>query len=60
LIEISGSHGCDVKMITFWDVAPYDLIEVDRRFGGAYCLSSLFALMMEAGSSSETSVNLYQ
>jgi hypothetical protein len=23
----------------FWDVVPWDLIEVDRRFTGAYCLN---------------------
>jgi hypothetical protein len=26
-----------MKMIVFWDVAPYSLVEVYRRFGGAYC-----------------------
>jgi hypothetical protein len=23
--------------MTFWDVAPCTLVEVDRRFGGAFC-----------------------
>lgn len=23
---------------TFWNIAPYSLADVDRRFGGAYCL----------------------
>jgi hypothetical protein len=27
-----------VKMAVFWDAAPCSLIEVDRRFRGAYCL----------------------
>jgi hypothetical protein len=25
-------------MIVLWDIAPYSLVEVDRRFRGAYCL----------------------
>jgi hypothetical protein len=25
-------------MIIFWDVAPYSLVQNDRRFRGAYCL----------------------
>jgi hypothetical protein len=25
-------------MTAFWDIAPYSLVEVDQRFGGAYCL----------------------
>jgi hypothetical protein len=25
-------------MTAFWDIAPCNLIEVDRRFRGAYCL----------------------
>jgi hypothetical protein len=24
-------------MTTFWDIAPYSVIEVDRRFRGAFC-----------------------
>jgi hypothetical protein len=31
-----------VKMIAFWDIAPFGLVQVHRRFNGAYCL------MMEA------------
>jgi hypothetical protein len=27
-----------MKMTVFWDVAPCSLVEVDRRFRGAYCL----------------------
>jgi hypothetical protein len=41
-------------MAVFWDVASYSLIYFDRRLGGAYCF------MMEAVSSSETSVRIYQ
>jgi hypothetical protein len=25
-------------MTVFWDVAPCSLVEIDRRFSGAYCL----------------------
>jgi hypothetical protein len=24
-------------MAVFWDVAPYSLVEIDRRFRGTYC-----------------------
>jgi hypothetical protein len=41
-------------MTVFWDAAPYSLVEVYLRLRGAYCL------MMEAVSTSETSVNFYQ
>jgi hypothetical protein len=27
-----------MKMTVFWDVVPYSLIEIYRRFRGAYCL----------------------
>jgi hypothetical protein len=27
-----------MKMTAFWDIAPCSLVEVDRRFSGAYCL----------------------
>jgi hypothetical protein len=27
-----------VKMTAFWDVAPCSLMEVHRRFRGAYCI----------------------
>jgi hypothetical protein len=36
--EISGSHGVEDDMTAFWDTEPRCLIEVDRRFKGAYCL----------------------
>jgi hypothetical protein len=26
------------KMTVFWDVAPCSLVEIERRFRGAYCL----------------------
>jgi hypothetical protein len=50
-----------------WDVAPCGLVEINRRFSGAHCFhhqgdewSALIALMMEAVSTSETSVDFYQ
>jgi hypothetical protein len=27
-----------VKVAIFWDIAPSSLVEIDRRFRGAYCL----------------------
>jgi hypothetical protein len=45
-----------IKMTVFWDIAPYSLVETDRRLS-AYCLA---ALKMEAVSTSEMSVNFYQ
>jgi hypothetical protein len=42
-----------IKMAVFWVVAPCSLVEVFRCFRGACCI----ALMMEAPSTSETSVN---
>jgi hypothetical protein len=52
-------------MTVFWDIAPCCLVEVYRRFRGAYCLhhqgdESLITLMLEAVSTFETSVNFYQ
>jgi hypothetical protein len=48
----------NMKMIiAFWDVSPCSLVEVDRRFIGAYCLHHQdIALMLEAVCTSETSV----
>jgi hypothetical protein len=31
-------HGTGVKIAVFWDVAPYSLVEIYRRFRGVYCL----------------------
>jgi hypothetical protein len=28
----------DLKMAAFWDVAPCNLVDTNRRFRGAYCL----------------------
>jgi hypothetical protein len=45
-----------IKITVFWDVTPSSLVEVCRRFRGAYCLHHQvhhIALMMEAASTSE-------
>jgi hypothetical protein len=50
-------------MAVFWVVAPCILVEVDRRFRDVRCLHHqviIIALMIEAASTSETSVNFYQ
>jgi hypothetical protein len=51
-----------MKIAVFWVVAPYSLVEVYQRFRGTCCLhhQALIALMMEAASTSETSVNFYK
>jgi hypothetical protein len=28
-----------MKMTAFWDIAPFSLVEGNRRFRGAYCLN---------------------
>jgi hypothetical protein len=54
-----------MKMTVFRVLAPCSLVDVCRRFRGSYCLHrlndwTLIALMMEAVSTSETSINFYQ
>jgi hypothetical protein len=44
-----------VKMAVFWDVASFSVVETDRRFRDACC-----AMMIQAVSTFETSVNFYQ
>jgi hypothetical protein len=36
--EISSYHGANMKITVFWDVGPCSLVEIGRRFKGAYCL----------------------
>jgi hypothetical protein len=31
-----------MKIVALWDIAPCSVIEVDRRFRGAYCLHCRF------------------
>jgi hypothetical protein len=45
-----------MKFRVFWDVMPCSEIDVDRRFGGAYCLHHQDD---DAARTSETSVNIY-
>jgi hypothetical protein len=49
-------------MAVFWVDVTCSVVEVYRRFGGACCLHNqgFIALVMEAASVSETSVNFYQ
>jgi hypothetical protein len=51
-----------MKMGVFWVVAPCRLVDIYRRFEGAYCLhhQGMIALMIQATSTSETSVSFYQ
>jgi hypothetical protein len=48
----------------FWDTEPCSLVEVYRRFRGAYCLiiraTSHYRPGAEAVSTSETSIKLYE
>jgi hypothetical protein len=46
-------------MAAFWVVAPWSLVEVYRRSRGACCLHHLIALVLEAASTYEASVNFY-
>jgi hypothetical protein len=51
------------KMTVFWYVAPCSLLEIDRRFRGAYCFhhqGDKIALMIEAVNTSKTLANLYE
>jgi hypothetical protein len=51
-----------LKMTIFWDVAPYSLVEIYRRFRGAYCIHDqciVISLIIEAASTCETLVNFY-
>jgi hypothetical protein len=51
-----------MKMTVFWEVAPCSLVEIYWRFKGAYCLHHQGgeSVMMEAASTSETSINFYR
>jgi hypothetical protein len=48
-------------MITvLWDVAPYSLVETDRRFRDPYCFHHHHHSPDDGGSTCETSVNFYE
>jgi hypothetical protein len=51
-VTFQNLKAATMKMIAFWDIASFSLVEVDRRFRGA--------LMMEAVRTSETSVYFNQ
>jgi hypothetical protein len=57
IVRFQVLTAASMKMAVFWVVVPCNLVEVYRRFGNAYCL---IALMMEAASNCEKSVNFYQ
>jgi hypothetical protein len=40
LDEILGSDNGEYEDVCLWDVAPYSVVEIGRRFRDAYCLSS--------------------
>jgi hypothetical protein len=56
--EISGSHGGDYEDV-FWVVAPCSLVEF-TDVSEVLAASIIRAIMMEAVSTSQTSVNFYQ
>jgi hypothetical protein len=60
-LQIKTHHRQKPSDFVSWDVAPCFLVEVCRRFTSAFCLHHHGdPLMMEAVSTYETSVNLYQ
>jgi hypothetical protein len=46
------------KFRVFWDIPKCSQIDVDRRFTGACAQGSFIVLVMEAASTSETSVDI--
>jgi hypothetical protein len=52
-----------MKLAVFWDISAWMLVNNDQRFTGVYSFQYLDGLritvMMDAVSSSETSVNTY-
>jgi hypothetical protein len=58
LCEISGFGAVSTKMAVFWVVTPCGLVWVYRRFRSPY--SNIGKMLMQAASTSETSVKLYQ
>jgi hypothetical protein len=62
MIKRVSSGEIYLKMTVFWYVVPCSLVEVYQHFRGACCLHNQgdVALMMEAASTPETSVNFYQ
>jgi hypothetical protein len=59
--DVNGRNRIKNEMNVFWDVAPYSLVGIIRRFrGSASIIRAIIALIMKALSTSETSVNSYQ
>jgi hypothetical protein len=38
LVRFQLLTAASMKMTVFWDISPYSLVEVDRRFRDVYCL----------------------
>jgi hypothetical protein len=38
MVRFQVLTAASMKMTLFWDVAPCSLVEIDRHFGGTYCL----------------------
>jgi hypothetical protein len=53
-----------MKIAVFWGIVPCSLVEIGRHFVHSHCLhhqgDDSYALMMEAVSTSQTSVNFYE
>jgi hypothetical protein len=49
-----------VKMTVFWNIVPYDVVEIYQYFTVAYCFYYQGTLMMEAVSTFETLVSFYK
>jgi hypothetical protein len=49
-----------LKMVVLWNVSPFGLGDIDRRFRGACYLHQQGDMMMEAAGTSNTSVNFCQ
>jgi hypothetical protein len=57
IVRFQVFTAASMKMAAFWDVAPCSLVEVYRRFRRA-CYPII--ALLEAASTSETSLNFYQ
>jgi hypothetical protein len=61
LVRFQALMAANMKKTVFLDVPPCSLEETDlRTFQNCLLLPSLIALMMEAISTSETSINFYE
>jgi hypothetical protein len=56
LVTFQVLTATSMMMAVFWNVAPCSLVDIDRRFRGAYRLNH----QGDVVNSSETSVSIYQ